>query len=265
MRQDRVCFFTRRGDCDVENICKEFARPDAKLRKRGRVCATVMALSVSGAVDVAFAAIPDASGIIIPAIHATVERCGCRTTVAAARPRSPLAGNQAGPAGLTWRGEWASGASYAPRDAVLYQGTTYTAIFGNAGSAPPNSNWMVLAAKGGQGGKRGHRCNRTIGPIGATGAKGDTGATGPAGPIGPVGAVGPIGPIGPAGPQGNTGPSGFSKVFSINRPSPMELSPYNTLVTVMQYDSLPPDNYLLIAKGDVYNVSGLDSYAQCAF
>ena len=45
----------------------------------------------------------------------------------------------------------------------------------------------------------------------------------------------------------------------------MELSPYNTLVTVMQYDSLPPDNYLLIAKGDVYNVSGVDSYAQCVF
>ena len=52
-------------------------------------------------------------------------------------------------AGFTWRGEFACAASYAPRDVISYQGSTWitnTAIGGCV--QPPFSPWELLAAKG---------------------------------------------------------------------------------------------------------------------
>ena len=155
----------------------------------------IAAIAVAATVGVAYAAIPDANGVI----RACYSRSGgalrvsdngtCKST------EISLTWNNVGPAGLTWRGEWASGSSYSARDAVAYQGSSYIAIFANQGSTPPNSNWMLLAAKGDKG---------------DTGATGATGATGPTGPQGPAGPTGPQGPAGPTGPQGPTGAAGSS-------------------------------------------------------
>lgn len=149
------------------------------------IAALVVCAALVG--GIAYAAIPDANGVIF-ACYAknggalrVSDTGGCKSTEVA------LSWNHVGPPGLTWRGEWASGSSYQPRDAVLYQGSSYIAIFANQGSTPPNSNWMLLASKG---------------------EKGDTGATGPQGPVGPQGPTGPQGPQGPKGDKGDTGPAG---------------------------------------------------------
>jgi hypothetical protein len=74
-----------------------------------------------------------------------------------------------GPAGLgiTWRGSWATGPSYAVNDAVEWNASSYIAVATSGGSDTPpgtvgNTKWNILANRG------------------ATGANGATGATGPA-------------------------------------------------------------------------------------
>lgn len=96
-----------------------------------------------------------------------------------------IAWNKAGPAGLTWRGEWVGTSSYVARDAVSFGGASWIAVVDNQGSTPGESgNWMLLAAAG------------------------ESGAQGAVGPEGPAGPAGPAGPIGPKGDQGDTGPAG---------------------------------------------------------
>ena len=156
-----------------------------RIRSRG-IALLLGGVALIAAVGIVEAAIPDSKGVI----HACYARSGgslrvsdagtCKSTEVA------LDWNNVGPAGLTWRGEWASGTFYNVRDAVAYQGSSYIAIFSNAGSTPPNSNWMLLAGKG---------------------DKGDTGSTGATGPTGPTGPTGATGPDGPAGPPGPAGPS----------------------------------------------------------
>lgn len=79
--------------------------------------------------------------------------------------------NQYGRPGLVWRGTWQSSATYAVRDAVTSNGTSYVSLTAGNEQQPPGSNWQVLAAKGA------------------------TGATGPAGPVGPAGPAGATGAI----------------------------------------------------------------------
>ena len=80
----------------------------------------------------------------------------------------------AGPIGVNWRddinsGTWVNTATYAIRDGVLYNGTSYRSLVGsNTGNQPDTSpaSWEIIAQQG------------VTGSAGATGA---TGATGPAG------------------------------------------------------------------------------------
>lgn len=56
-----------------------------------------------------------------------------------------------GPVGITWRGAWTSGTTYAPRDGVSFGGSSYVAIAASTGSQPPSSAWALLAQKGDKG------------------------------------------------------------------------------------------------------------------
>ena len=153
---------------------------------RSRTILVAAAVAIAAAVGIAKAAIPDSNGVIRACYTKNGGALRVSDTGACKSTEVALSWNEVGPAGLTWKGEWASGSSYQVRDAVLYQGSSYIALFANQGSAPPSSNWMLLAAKG---------------------DKGDTGTTGAAGPAGPQGPTGATGPTGPAGPAGPAGPS----------------------------------------------------------
>ena len=88
------------------------------------------------------------------------------------------------PAGLVWKGQWASGTPYILNDTVGYNGASYFCILAISGILSPPSDpthWALLAAQG---------------------------ATGPQGAIGATGAPGSLGPVGPAGPQGVPGTAG---------------------------------------------------------
>src|SRR5437763_8097188 len=54
---------------------------------------------------------------------------------------------------MTWRGVWAAGTSYAPRDAVSFNGSTWIATSNNFSSQPTASNpvWQLVAAHGDKG------------------------------------------------------------------------------------------------------------------
>jgi hypothetical protein len=154
-------------------------------RKRVVVVATVLGL-VGVAGGVAYAVVPDDQGVI----KACYKSGGLLQEKGALRVSDDgtcksnevaLSWNQTGPAGLTWKGEWAAGTKYKPRDAVAFQGSSYVAIFGTTGSQPPNANWMLLAAKGDPG---------TAGTTGPKGDQGDQGLPGPKGDKGDQGAQG---------------------------------------------------------------------------
>src|SRR5580704_5987786 len=111
-----------------------------------------------------------------------------------------------GPQGLTWRGTWNNGASYAVNDGVQFNGASYISTQTTTGQQPDISPsfWNLLAQAG---------------------ATGSTGANGAAGPAGPTGATGP------AGPQGNDGPSTFSAITSsTNTSAAMVVGPGASLV-----------------------------------
>jgi hypothetical protein len=51
--------------------------------------------------------------------------------------------------GINWLGTWSGATTYALRDAVAYNGSSYYAIAGNTNQAPPNATyWNILALKG---------------------------------------------------------------------------------------------------------------------
>ncbi|MGW6282090.1 collagen-like triple helix repeat-containing protein [Kribbella sp. NPDC055071] len=165
---------------------------------RKRIVVIAIALGLVGvAGGVAYAVVPDDQGVI----KACYKSGGLLQEKGALRVSDDgtcksnevaLSWNQTGPAGLTWRGEWAAGTKYKPRDAVAFQGSSYVAIFGTTGSQPPNANWMLLAGKG------------DPGTVGATGPKGDQGDQGV------QGQPGLKGDKGDTGPQGAPGISGVS-------------------------------------------------------
>jgi len=123
---------------------------------------------------------------------------------------------------------------------------------------------MVLAAKGDTG------STGLVGPVGPVGPKGDTGATGATGPAGPVGPAGPqgptglTGPVGPTGPQGPTGASGLSRAYWTEQVAnhPVDLAPYPDVLVVLSIENLAPGNYVIAAKGEIFNEGGT-SRAAC--
>jgi len=54
--------------------------------------------------------------------------------------------------GINWLGTWSSGTTYAIRDAVAYNGSSYYATAASTNQAPPNASyWSLLAEKGADG------------------------------------------------------------------------------------------------------------------
>src|SRR5208282_3770463 len=107
------------------------------------------------------------------------------------------------PAGVNFRGPFNPSASYATRDVVTYDGSTYVAIAPSRGpdNPPPDQNpaaWALLAAAGATGPAGPEGPAGPAGPAGVQGAQGPSGATGATGPQGSTGSTGPAGPAGPA-------------------------------------------------------------------
>lgn len=58
-------------------------------------------------------------------------------------------GGVQGPPGMTWRGAWLEGVSYAVDDAVFSGGSSYICTAAHAGHQPPNATyWDSLAERG---------------------------------------------------------------------------------------------------------------------
>ena len=118
------------------------------------------------------------------------------------------------PGGLTWKGNYAAGTTYATNDTALYNGASYWVWNGPVTGVTPTNNgaqWALLSSGGATGatGPQGlPGAQGTTGPAGAQGATGPTGLTGPTGATGATGATGIQGPIGLTGPAGPTGPAG---------------------------------------------------------
>jgi Collagen triple helix repeat (20 copies) len=128
---------------------------------------------VVGAVGggVAFAAIPDSSGVI----HGCYQK-----NVGNLRVIDPSAGDNCRPSEI----------------AISWSQTGPQGPTGPTGPTGPQGPKGDTGATG------------PAGPAGPAGPKGDTGATGPQGPKGDTGATGPQGPAGPQGPPGPKGDTG---------------------------------------------------------
>lgn len=164
--------------------------------------------------------------------------------------------------GLTWRGAWSAGSSYAGDDAVQSAGSAWLAKRANNNVVPSESaDWSLLAQKGDKG---------DTGAQGATGAQGIPGPTGPIGPTGlagPKGDPGEPGDTGPQGPQGPEGPPGSADAWSRTgnagtTPSteflgttdnqPLELKVNNQRVLLLEPNSVSPN----LLGGSSANVAG---------
>ena len=168
-------------------------RPATRRRLRSRGGVVVLALALTGAGGVAYAAIPNSvTGVIT----------GCRSTASGAlRVIDAQAGQTctANEKALSWngrginpRGAYSPTVAYRANDSVSYMGSSYLARLANKDVLPTNAtNWQLLAAQG---------------------VKGDTGATGDTGPQGPKGDPGPAGPTG--GFSGVTTPTNTGTVLN---------------------------------------------------
>jgi hypothetical protein len=134
------------------------------------VLSALLTISLGG---IARASIPDPGTLLIHGCY--TKTSGALRVVdpskgqTCATTEAPLSWNQRG---INWRGNWTSTTAYAINDAVAANGSAYVARLANTNSAPPSTNWSLLARAG---------------------------ATGP---VGPRGATGPQGPVGPQGPPG---------------------------------------------------------------
>jgi len=204
------------------------------------IAGTASLVSLGGA---AFASIPDAGGVI----HACYSRSsgGLRVSDSGActSKETSLSWNNVGPSGLTWQGQWSSGTSYTPRDAVVFGGSSYLALFSSTNSIPPNANWMLLAAAGAKG------------DTGLTGPTGAQGQSGPQGAPGNTGADGAIGAVGPAGPAG----SSAAFIARHDELVVVGLSPA-TVVTL----PLPAGQYALFGKVVVQNLDNSPQSVTCS-
>jgi hypothetical protein len=195
-------------------------------RGRRRAGIVIIAVAVFGIASVTHAAIPDSDGVIKACYSKSGGTLRVSDSGACKSTEISLSWNNVGPAGLTWRGEWTPASTYGPRDAVLHEGSSYVALFNNTASAPPSSNWMLLAAKG---------------------AKGDEGDAGAAGPPGPAGPQGPKGDQGIAGPPGPSGVVGAFRASGIGD-YPGDGQPHE----IVKLD-VPAGTYFAVATGDASN------------
>ncbi len=159
-----------------------------------------------------------------------------------------------GPRGVTWRGTWSSLTSYSKYDGVIYNGTSYIALFANTNSPPPSANWDILASKG---------------DTGATGATGATGSTGPQGPQGIQGIQGIQGPQGDAG-LGITWLGTWSGATAYVVNDAVTLNGTSYICTVNHTNQTPPNaSYwnVIASKGDTgsQGPAGLDGADGTAF
>ncbi|GAA3749622.1 DNRLRE domain-containing protein [Terriglobus aquaticus] len=199
------------GSSYISQVGNNLANPETDVQTNGGNWALLASQGATGANGAATVTI----GTVASGTTASVTNVGTST---AARLNFVLpqgAPGAQGPAGLTWRGPWASGTAYNANDAVSYGGSAYVALSASTGTQPvggtySSTAWALLASAG------------ATGPTGATPtfAVGST-TTVPAGTAASVtlstsGTVNtlsfaiPQGPAGPAGPSGGTGGSGAS-------------------------------------------------------
>lgn len=82
-----------------------------------------------------------------------------------------------GTPGMIWKGAYAAGTAYTPKDVVSHAGSAYINILASTGNVPTNvTYWSPVAVKG-DAGPQGIQ-----GPTGPTGPQGDTGPAGPTDP-----------------------------------------------------------------------------------
>jgi len=198
---------------------------------------------------VAYAAIPDPSGTIHACYGRTSGALRVSDTGSCTSREISLSWSNVGPAGLTWQGQWSPGSAYHPRDAVVYLGSSYLALFGSVGSVPPSANWMLLAAGG------------TKGDSGQAGPVGATGAPGPQGPQGPQGASGQNGADGATGAAGATGPAGASAAFIARHDAFVAVGTSATTVVTLD---LPAGLYALFGKVVVTNNDSSPQSVTCS-
>lgn len=157
----------------------------------------------------------------------SISVSGDLITVSSSVPAGP-----AGEPGLVWKGTWNSSTTYAMKDVVSYNGSSYVCkVSTSTNSQPPSSHWDLLAQKG------------------------DAGATGAAGPTGATGATGPQGIQGVAGPKGLTwkGAWNSSDTYNIDDAVHRNGSAWVAIASNSNADpSTSASNWSLLAqKGDV--------------
>lgn len=126
------------------------------LRRPVLTMAAVAAV-IAVAAGIAWAAIPDSSGVYTGCYSTTSSPAG------ALRVIDPSAGQTCksnevqitwNQRGINWMGTWSSSTPYKRGDAVVKGGSSYIAIAPNTNHAPPNATfWNVLAQKGDTGAK----------------------------------------------------------------------------------------------------------------
>jgi collagen triple helix repeat protein len=179
----------------------------------------VLALMVAG---IAYAAIPDSSGVI----H------GCYSTKnGALRVIDSAAKCGTGEIALNWNQKGAKGDT------------------GAAGPAGPQGQAGVAGPQG------------PAGPKGATGAAGPAGQPGPQGAQGRTGATGPQGPQGDAGPAGPQGPSGIVASGGVyaNAPSPLDTTQWADFrfLTTPVHLTLNPGDKVSVTASAVFGTKQL--------
>jgi hypothetical protein len=133
--------------------------------------AVILAAGGSGFAYAATGSIPSSAGVFTACY---------KTSGGALRLIDPSAGQECAASekqvtwdatGITWDGTWSAAATYTPRDAITYNGSTYIAVTASKDKNPAatTADWAILAKAG------------ATGPKGATGPAGQTGPQGPAG------------------------------------------------------------------------------------
>lgn len=101
-----------------------------------------------GAGAVAWAVIPDLGTSLIHGCYNTSS--GALRVIDPSKGQSCAVGEAAlnwNAHGLNWRSGWNPTVSYAANDVVTRNGSTYVARASNVNSAPPSTNWLLLAGK----------------------------------------------------------------------------------------------------------------------
>jgi hypothetical protein len=133
---------------------------------------------------------------------------------------------------INWRGPWETApTTYAPGDAVEYEGSSYVSTTSNVATPPAISGpgtWQLMARRGDDGADGAPGADGADGVDGEDGAPGEPGVPGEPGPAGPQGEQGPAGPPGTGG--GGAGPQGLVD-FASGPPSSMRVTGWTDVLT----------------------------------